>query len=155
MRRLMLLGLVALGSMSAGCTMRSDGIYGQEVQKVLEAKGGDLAQCHAQALKADPSAAGSVMVHFKVAKDTGDFTDPQIVAEKTTAPESLQQCVLQAIPGLKLTPADTQRPADASYEFVFAPSASALASADSTTPGAAEPSGPPKLQTAPPPPAAN
>ncbi len=141
-RKLLLVGLVALGSMSAGCAARSDDIYAKDVQKVLETKGGDLAQCQAAAQQADPSAAGSVMVHFKVKDDTGEFTDPQVVAEKTTAPPALQQCVMQALPGLKLAPADN-RPADANYEFVFAAGAGAMAGA--------EPAAAPSLPSAPPP----
>lgn len=143
MRNLVLVGLVALGTLSAGCAMRSDDIYAKDVQKVLETKGSDLAQCHAAALQSDPSAAGTVVVHFKVKEDTGEFTDPAVVPDKTTAPPALQQCVVQALPGLKLQPADN-RPADANYEFVFNPVASAGGEA-------APAGGPPAMQNAPPP----
>lgn len=148
MRKVFFFGIVAVASLSAGCAARSDNIYAQDVTKVFNSNGDALTKCQAEAAKQDASAAGTVAVKFKVKAKTGAFVDPAIVPEKTTAPESLQQCVLTYIPGLKLTPGDN-RPAAAIYEFVFNPVAGATASADT---GAA-PKGPMHVPDAPVPPA--
>jgi hypothetical protein len=147
-RRVFFFGIVAVASLSAGCAARSDNIYAQDVTKVFNAQGSALTDCQAQAVKQDASAAGTVAVKFKVKEKTGAFVDPAIIPEKTTAPESLQQCVLTYIPGLKLMPGDN-RPAAATYEFVFSPVAGATASADT---GSA-PAGPMHVPDAPVPPA--
>ncbi len=129
MRKVFFFGIVAVATLSAGCAARSDDIYAQDVTKVFNAQGSQLTDCQAQAVKQDMNAAGTVAVKFKVKEKTGAFVDPTIVPEQTTAPESLQQCVLTVIPSLKLTPGDN-RPADATYEFVFSPIAGATAAAD-------------------------
>lgn len=129
MRRVFFFGVVAAASLSAGCAARSDDIYAQDVTKVFNAQGSQLTNCQAQAVKHDLEAAGTVAVKFKVKEKTGAFVDPAIVSGRTTAPESLQECVLTLIPSLKLTPGDN-RPAAASYDFVFSPVAGAMAAAD-------------------------
>lgn len=116
------LGVSAVALASVGCAARSDNIYAEDVQKVIEARGDGMAACHSAALKSDPGAQGTVMVSFKVMEDTGEFTDVKVDPAGTTAPESLQQCVTSTLPSLKLEPGDN-RPAMAKYEIVFPPAA--------------------------------
>ncbi len=150
MREAFIFGIVAASVLSAGCAVRSDNIYARDVTKVFNGQSSQLTECQAQAVKQDLNAAGTVAVKFKVKAKTGAFVDPTIIPEKTTAPESLQQCVLTYIPSLKLTPGGA-RPAAASYEFVFSPVAGATAAAD--TGSAAPAPGPIHVKDAPLPPA--
>ena len=134
MRTLLIpLGIVALAS--AGCAVRSDNIYQEDVTKVLMSKADYLSSCHGEALKSDPGAAGSVVVKFRVEEDSGNFTNAAVEPSTTTAPESLQQCTLTALDGLVLEPGDN-RPANATYEIVFPSTGAGPAAAP-----AAEPAG--------------
>ncbi len=69
-------------------------------------------------LKASEGAKGVVVVRFEVEAKTGSVLKPEVVDAKTTAPEGLQGCVLDALGGLTLDPPD-QRTGEATFAWQF------------------------------------
>jgi hypothetical protein len=119
-------GLIAFALVLAGCSgaIRTAGPYRDDVAKVLESKNGDVKACYDNVLKTNKSAVGTVTVHFTVEKETGAFKDISAVADGTTAPPELQQCVTNALSGLVLTPGDANN-GDATFVYEFTVSAPA------------------------------
>ena len=104
------LALLALCVSAAACSVnvRDPNMYAQDTQKVLESRNAAIKTCYDQALKTDAKVAGTVTVKFTVKADTGELTDIKVDAAGTTAPETLSQCVVTSIQGLKLAPPDDQ-----------------------------------------------
>jgi hypothetical protein len=69
-------------------------------------------------LATTPDAAGTVAVQFVVEEKTGKILTPSSLPE-STAPEPLQQCVVNGLNGLALDPPD-QRKGMATMTFDFA-----------------------------------
>ena len=113
-----LLCLVAFAS--AGCSFhaRSADNYRKDTRALLETRNADIKSCYDTALKADPKVSGVVVLKFTVEAETGNIVNPQSVAGRTSAPESLTQCVITAISGLTLQPPD-EREGDAEYTWEF------------------------------------
>ena len=106
-KTLSMLGLTALAlSITAACAVRDAQMFADDTTAVLQTRTPQIKVCYDEALKTDQAAAGTVVVAFTVEKKTGAIIDPQIVPERTTAPESLGQCVLGSISGLALDPPD-------------------------------------------------
>lgn len=122
-----LLPCLALGLLASACgTAREADAYRADTEKLLDTRSGQLKSCYDEALKSNGQLAGTVTVRFVVEKDTGAITQPAIVADKTTAPPQLGQCVLKAVEGLKLDPGDrNEGRATFVYEFKAAPSGGA------------------------------
>ncbi len=123
-----LFALIAFAVVGAGCSgaLRTDKPYRDDVAKVLESKSGDVKACYDGILKGNKEAAGKVTIHFTVEMETGAFKDISTVAEGTTAPAELGQCVSTALSGLVLTPGDVNN-GDATFVYEFtvgAPAAS-------------------------------
>lgn len=104
------LALLALtvGAVACSVNVRDPNAYAQDTQKVLESRNAAIKTCYDQALKTDTKVAGTVTVKFSVKADTGELTDIKVDAAGTTAPETLSQCVVTSIQGLKLVPPDDQ-----------------------------------------------
>ena len=124
MRSLIAICLLALLASAVGCSFqfakRSGASYRADTRALLEGQSGAVKACYDERLKADPKTGGTVAVKFRVAEDTGMITNPQVVADQSTAPEALSRCVLDALDGLALDPPD-QCPATATYTWEFAP----------------------------------
>ncbi len=107
------------GAMLVGCQFdaRSPEQYRDATAKAIAAHNDDLRSCYDTAQKAEPGAAGTVTVRFKVKADTGKFVDAKVVGG--TAPDAVKQCVLKALDGLALTPPD-KRDGDATFVWEFA-----------------------------------
>jgi len=103
-----ILGLTAIAATTVGCSgaIRTADYYAQDTGAVLVTRSPQVKACYDAALKGDTSMAGDVVVAFTVEKKTGAFLNPQIVPERTTAPEALGQCVLSALNDLALDPPD-------------------------------------------------
>lgn len=121
-------GLIAFALVAVGCSgaIRTDKPYRDDVAQVLESKNGEVKACYDNLLKNKKDAAGKVTVHFTVEMKTGAFKDVSAVADGTTAPPELQQCVTSALSGLVLNPGDANN-GDATFVYEFnvgAPAAS-------------------------------
>ncbi|HEU0030327.1 MAG TPA: hypothetical protein VFQ53_06840 [Kofleriaceae bacterium] len=106
-------------TLATGCaTARSAEQYREDTHTLLYASSTRLETCYETALAANPDAAGVVKVQFVVVARTGRLVRPRIDATHTTAPRELMTCVLDAIDGLRLEPADAQEGhATFVYEF--------------------------------------
>lgn len=98
---------------------RSAEDYANETKQLLETKQGEIKSCYDEVLKSDAKAKGIVSVNFTVQPKTGEITDVAVDKEASTAPDSLAQCVVNAMTGLTLDPPD-QRAGKASFSYDFA-----------------------------------
>jgi hypothetical protein len=105
---------------AVGCQFRArtPEDYRDETRAVLESRSVQVKTCYDNALREDPTAKGTVAVHFKVERETGRVTDARVDKAKTTAPEGLSKCVLGALDGLLLQPPDA-RDGDAQFVWDF------------------------------------
>lgn len=94
-----LLTLVALG---AGCSFiaRDVDTYKADNRNLLETKTSDVKACYDAALAADPNLKGDVVITYTIEKKTGKLTNMSVITDKSTAPESLQNCVIASVEGL-------------------------------------------------------
>ena len=121
MTRMHTLILSALcASLVAGCTFMARGPeqYESDTRKVLEERNPQIKACYDALLDREAGIGGNVVVRFTVEKKTGVFKEIRLDNEATTAPESIAQCVLQALQGLTLTPVD-QRDGLATFTWTF------------------------------------
>ena len=112
--------LLAASAVVPGCSCvaRDAETYRADTRTVLETRNDAVKTCYDEALKADPALDGNVVVTFKVEKKTGKIIDPKVDSGRTTAPESLGQCIVEAIDGLELDPVD-QREGQATMAWTF------------------------------------
>lgn len=126
------LALLAASMLTLGCSFyaRSPQQYRDDTAKVLDAKTAEINTCYDTVLKTTPTAAGKVTVVFSVEEKTGKIADVKSDPARTTAPQPLVDCVVNAINGLMLQPPD-QRKGDATFEYDFTQPATASAPAHS------------------------
>ena len=112
--------IILLSAILPGCTCiaRDTETYKKDTRTVLESKNDGIKSCYDSALAANPAQSGSVVVTFIVEKKTGTLTNVAADPNKSTAPESLQQCVVTALEGLVLDPPD-QREGQATFTWTF------------------------------------
>ncbi|MGE5186118.1 MAG: AgmX/PglI C-terminal domain-containing protein [Acidobacteriota bacterium] len=115
------IALIALAA--CGGTARGLEAYRTDTQKLLDTRTGQIQSCYDSALKADAKAGGTVAIQFTVAKKTGEVTNATIDKAKTTAPDSVGGCVLEAVKGLKLDPPDRNE-GQATFVYEFKPASS-------------------------------
>jgi hypothetical protein len=116
-----ILGLTfALGACSA--TKRGPELYRTDTQTVLETRNTQLERCYDEVLASDASAAGTVAVQFVVAKKSGAFGQVAVDPARSTAPEPLVRCVIDAMQGLALQPGDASE-GRATFVYRFEPRA--------------------------------
>ncbi len=111
--------LLILAATACG-TARSAAVYRDDTQHLLATRNASVKQCYDKALAADPGAAGTVAVAFTVEHKTGAVSHAKLDAKRTTAPDELGRCVLAAVRGLVLDPAD-RHDGDATFVYSFAP----------------------------------
>lgn len=111
----------AVVALTAACGGKARGTdtYRADTENMLGMRMGQLQSCYDEALAQDPTLAGTVKVQFVVAKKTGVVTGAK-VDPASTAPESLNSCVLHALEGLKLDPPD-RNDGRATFEYAFEP----------------------------------
>jgi hypothetical protein len=104
----------------SGCSFhaRDADSYRKETRALLETKNTEIKNCYDTELVKNPKVSGTVVVKFTVAKETGKIADAKL-SRKSDAPESLGQCVVNAIQGLALDPPDA-RDGDATFSWEFA-----------------------------------
>jgi hypothetical protein len=113
--------LAVAALVGCGGKARSPDIYRADTQQLLDMHSTQLRGCYNEALATNATLAGTVKVHFVVAKKTGAITDVKL-DPASTAPEPIGRCVLQALEGLTLSPAD-RRDGRATFEYAFQPPA--------------------------------
>jgi hypothetical protein len=111
------LATTALAACSFEYHARSPEDYRAATRALLESKQSDFTNCYAGVIKATPEAKGTVAISFVVEEKTGKITTPKSLPE-STAPEALQQCVVNGLNGLALQPPD-QRKGVATMTFDF------------------------------------
>ena len=112
--------LLTLLAVTAGCSFiaRGEDQYRSDTRNVLEQRNADVRSCYDNALAQNPAQSGTVAVNFTVEKKTGKLTNVAVDPDQTTAPETLSNCVVNAIDGLVLTPED-RRDGLAEFRWVF------------------------------------
>ena len=98
---------LAAVALAACTTSRSAKQYRDDTHSLLESRSTPLQACYEKALATTPQLEGNVTIHFVVEKRTGRFKDPTFSTEPTP-PQSLVFCVLEALDGLQLDPADAK-----------------------------------------------
>jgi len=114
------LSLVALVLGAVGCSYyaRSPEKYREATRELIEAKRPEIEACYTTALQEQQDLTGRVAILFSVQPETGIITNTRVDEGQTTAPETLAQCVVEAVNGLKLSPAD-EREGQATFFFDF------------------------------------
>ncbi len=115
---LCLLGAGALSLSACSFHARSAEDYKQATRALLETQQSSFKQCYEGVIATTPHAAGSVAISFELEEKTGKIVSPKSLPE-STAPEPLQQCVVNGLNGLVLDPPD-QRRGLATMTFEFA-----------------------------------
>jgi hypothetical protein len=105
-------------SLLASCAVRDAEMYRDDTRKLLETKEPVLRQCYDAELQKDPKAGGKVIVSFIVQKDTGVLLDPKLDDLQSTPNRELRRCVMDALKGLTLDPAD-ERDGEATFTWDF------------------------------------
>ena len=115
---------IALVVVSA-CAGRSPAKYRTDTHSLLYARSTSLEACYKNALTKNAGANGTVTVHFVVEAKTGRIVRPTIDTKRTSAPQELMFCVLEAVDGLQLQPPDANEGhATFVYEFKRPPAES-------------------------------
>lgn len=111
----------ALVSIVAGCSFiaRDTETYKKENRSLLETRTSDVKACYDQALAADPNLKGDVAISYTIEKKTGKLTNMTVLADKTTAPEPLQNCVMAAVEGLSFAKPDQRDGIVQSFTWSF------------------------------------
>ena len=112
--------LIAASAVVPGCTCiaRDAETYRKDTRSLVETRNAAIKACYDAALASDPALSGDVVVNFTVEKKTGKILDPKVDAGRTTAPESLGRCIVEAIDGLELDPVD-RREGQATLAWTF------------------------------------
>jgi hypothetical protein len=116
---IILLSLACLVGCSISFAARDADTYRKDTRELLATKNGVVTMCYEEQLKSGAKPGGKVVVNFTVQEETGQLINAALVKEKTTAPEALSKCVLDAINGLALDPPD-QKKGLATFEWEFA-----------------------------------
>lgn len=119
MRKTIATLILASVALTSGCSFiaRGEDQYRTDTRALLETKNSDIRACYDNELAGNPALSGDVVVQFTVEKKTGTITNVA-AAEGSTAPESLQACVVSALEGLALTPED-RRDGQATFTYTF------------------------------------
>src|SRR5690606_30521324 len=89
---------LSLSACSGSYYARSPDDYRTATRALLESNESSFKQCYQNVLSSTPSATGTVAVSFVVEEKTGKILTPSSLPE-STAPEPLQQCVVQGLDG--------------------------------------------------------
>ncbi len=111
--------ILAAVALSTGCSFiaRGEDQYRTDTRALLETRNADIRSCYDRELANNPGLSGDVVVNFNVEKKTGIINNVT-AAEASTAPESVQTCVVSALEGLQLTPED-RRDGQATFTYTF------------------------------------
>ena len=119
---LLLAGCLASTACGTSFVTRDATTYRDETRAVLASRNDAIRSCYDQVIAQNPGASGGVVVRFKVEAETGRITDVALDETATTAPGPLGACVVRALDGLALNPADA-REGMATFRWDLRPSA--------------------------------
>jgi hypothetical protein len=100
------------------CVARDAETYRADTRSLVETRNEAIKKCYDVALTTDPNLSGDVVISFDVEKKTGKIMNTAVDAGKTTAPEPLGTCIVEAIDGLTLDPFD-RREGQATFRWTF------------------------------------
>jgi hypothetical protein len=126
MRQLLTLcAIIGVAFAASACSGTARGLeaYRTDTQKLLDTRSAQLQSCYDDALKGNNKLAGTVTVQFVVEKKSGTIANAVVDAARSTAPPPLGDCVVKAVDGLKLDPADRNE-GRATFVYEFKPAAS-------------------------------
>ncbi len=111
--------VLAAVAFSTGCSFiaRGEDQYRTDTRALLETRNADIRACYDKELAGNPALSGDVVVNFTVEKKTGTLSNVA-ASEASTAPESIQSCVVSALEGMQLTPED-RRDGQATFTYTF------------------------------------
>ena len=111
--------LVLAAATSMACTFvaRDVDTYRADTRTVLETRNAKIKECYDRAIEANETVAGKPTINFIVEKKTGTMMNVQL-DESSTAPDDLNQCIVNSMEGLVLDPAD-QREGQATFTWEF------------------------------------
>lgn len=114
------LAIIAPLLLSVGCTFyaRDSDAYRDVTRELVDTRGQHIKDCYDVALQTNETVGGTVVVNFIVEPKTGKIINPVIDPAKTDAPAELGSCVVNAIEGLQLDPADA-REGQATFSWKF------------------------------------
>jgi len=114
------LAIIAPLLLSVGCTFyaRDPDAYREVTRELVDTRGEHIKDCYDVALQTDMSTGGTVVVNFSVEPKTGKIINPVIDPAQSNAPAELGSCVVNAIDGLQLDPADA-REGQATFSWKF------------------------------------
>jgi hypothetical protein len=115
--------VVALTATACSGTARGLEAYRADTEKLLDTRSAQLQSCYDAALKDNSHLAGTVTVQFVVEKKSGTILNAAVDAAHSTAAPPLRDCVVKAVDGLKLDPADRNE-GRATFVYEFKPAAS-------------------------------
>jgi hypothetical protein len=126
-RKLMMAALLACTATTLGCSFaaREPNRYRADTRSLLETGNAALKTCYDSVITGNKGAVGNVTVNFTVQAETGRVTALKVDEANSSAPQPVQQCVLDAVGGVgTLDPPDANDGiATFSYEFEVAPQA--------------------------------
>jgi hypothetical protein len=120
MRNSYLSSVVVLAvAVSSACTFyaRDPETYKADTRTVVETQNAKIKECYDVALVSNETVTGNAVIKFSVEKKTGKIMNP-MVDPSSTAPADLSQCIVNAVDGLVLDPAD-QREGQATFVWEF------------------------------------
>jgi hypothetical protein len=93
-----------------GCSQMARGPeqYRDDTQALIETRRPAIKECYDAALKSSPTSEGRVTVRFTLASETGRLVEAKVDEASSTAPPAVRECILRALDGLVLSPADDQ-----------------------------------------------
>lgn len=100
-----LLVALVISGCSVSYKLRSPEQYRQDTRNLLESTESSFVNCYEGLLATDGDSSGTVVVSFDVEEETGKFAAVKSLPE-STAPNGLQQCVVEGMDGLVLAPPD-------------------------------------------------
>jgi hypothetical protein len=118
--------VMGVGASACSGTARGLEAYRADTQKLLDTRDAQLAGCYQTALQADPTLKGTVTVDFVVEKKSGVIGKIVVDPAQSNASKTLDDCVVNAVTGLMLAPADRHEgKATFVYDFNLTPAAMA------------------------------
>jgi len=112
------LGLGVCLAAASACTMRDMDAYHRDVRQLLEGRQPIVQACYDAELQTHKTAAGHVVVHFKIARATGRILEPRVDLARSSADRTLRGCVLESLRGLALRPPE-ERDGEATFVWEF------------------------------------
>lgn len=113
--------LIPLVALAAGCSFiaRDVDTYKMDNRSLVETRTPQIEACYDSALARTPSLSGEVAASWTVEKKTGKLTNITVLADQSTAPQGLQECVMSSLEGLTFAEPDRRDGVVQSFTWSF------------------------------------